>query len=88
MGLAEALEKVVRALPAGEHRSGQLEMARAVEVSIRTGKHLLVQAGTGTGKSNAYLIPAILSGKKVVVATATNGVSTMERCRRRSPAAV
>lgn len=74
MGVVEALEQVVRALPGGEHRPGQLEMARAVEVSIRTGKHLLVQAGTGTGKSNAYLIPAILSGKKVVVATATKAL--------------
>ncbi|HEX4906048.1 MAG TPA: ATP-dependent DNA helicase [Acidimicrobiales bacterium] len=74
MGVAESLEQVVRAMPGGEHRPGQLEMARAVEVSIRTGRHLLVQAGTGTGKSVSYLLPAILSGKKVVVATATKAL--------------
>jgi ATP-dependent DNA helicase DinG len=73
-GVEEGLAKVVRAMPAGEHRAGQLEMAKAVEVAIRTGTHLLVQAGTGTGKGNAYLVPAILSGKKVVVATATKAL--------------
>ncbi|MEA3019886.1 MAG: ATP-dependent helicase DinG [Actinomycetota bacterium] len=72
--VVEALAKVVRALPAGEERAGQVEMARAVEVAIRTERHLIVQAGTGTGKGNAYLIPAILSGKKVVVATATKAL--------------
>src|SRR5688572_27481769 len=61
-------------MPEGEEREGQLQMARAVEVSIDTGRHLLVQAGTGTGKSQAYLVPAILSGKKVVVATATKAL--------------
>jgi ATP-dependent DNA helicase DinG len=43
----------------GEARDGQLTMARAVENAMRSGDHLLVQAGTGTGKSLAYLVPAI-----------------------------
>ena len=59
----------------GSERSGQVEMAHAVERSIRTGEHLAVQAGTGTGKSLAYLVPAIrhavAEGATVVVSTAT-----------------
>lgn len=58
----------------GEHRPGQIEMARAVAQSIALGRHLVVQAGTGTGKSLAYLIPAVLSGKRVIVATATKAL--------------
>src|SRR5690242_14791517 len=49
-------------------------MAEAVERSLRTGEHLLVQAGTGTGKSLGYLVPALASGKRVVVATATKAL--------------
>ncbi|HVM55242.1 MAG TPA: DEAD/DEAH box helicase, partial [Acidimicrobiales bacterium] len=70
----QALATVVRALPGGEERPGQVELARAVAVAIDTGRHLLAQAGTGTGKSVGYLVPAILSGKKVVVATATKAL--------------
>jgi ATP-dependent DNA helicase DinG len=59
----------------GAERPGQVEMAEAVERSLRTGEHLAVQAGTGTGKSLAYLVPAVAhalaSGSAVVVATAT-----------------
>ena len=59
----------------GAERPGQVAMAGAVERSIRSGEHLAVQAGTGTGKSLAYLVPAIAhalaSGSAVVVATAT-----------------
>jgi ATP-dependent DNA helicase DinG len=54
-----------------EYRAPQQEMAQAVFESIRSGIPLLVEAGTGTGKTWAYLIPAILSGKKVVVSTGT-----------------
>ena len=43
----------------GEPRDGQLTMARAVEHAMASGEHLLVQAGTGTGKSLAYLVPAL-----------------------------
>ncbi|CRK62168.1 DinG family ATP-dependent helicase YoaA [Alloactinosynnema sp. L-07] len=59
----------------GAERSGQVEMAEAVHASIRTGDHLAVQAGTGTGKSLAYLVPAIrhavANGSTVVISTAT-----------------
>jgi ATP-dependent DNA helicase DinG len=55
----------------GQQRDGQIRMAEAVADALDTGVHLLVQAGTGTGKSLAYLIPAVLHEKTVVVATAT-----------------
>ncbi|HEV3353355.1 MAG TPA: ATP-dependent DNA helicase [Acidimicrobiales bacterium] len=75
MGVAEALERVVAALPGGgEARRGQLEMAEAVESVFGDGGQLVVQAGTGTGKGLAYLVPAILSGKTTVVATATKAL--------------
>ncbi len=54
-----------------ESRPGQLEMARAVFDSFRSGEALMAEAGTGTGKTWAYLVPAMLSGKKVVVSTGT-----------------
>ena len=55
----------------GEERPGQIAMAEAVARSMTTGEHLLVQAGTGTGKSLGYLVPALLHDERVVVATAT-----------------
>jgi ATP-dependent DNA helicase DinG len=68
--LAAAVEAI-----GGTERSGQIEMAEAVATAIASGAHLLVQAGTGTGKSLAYLVPALLhadaSDEPVVVATAT-----------------
>ena len=73
--LAAALAKVVAALPGGgEVRPGQEQMAHAVARAITEQRHLVVQAGTGTGKSLAYLVPAILSGSRVVVATATKAL--------------
>lgn len=70
-----ALATVVSALPGGgETRLGQREMAVAVASSIANGRHLVVRAGTGTGKSLAYLLPAVLSGRKVVVATASKAL--------------
>ncbi len=72
--VAAALERVRRALPAGEARPGQVAMAEAVAKAIATKRHLVVQAGTGTGKSLGYLVPAVLSGKRVVVATATKAL--------------
>ena len=65
-----ALDVAVSAI-GGEPRSGQIEMAEAVANALSDRHHLLVQAGTGTGKSLAYLVPALVSGKKVLVATAT-----------------
>ncbi|NLA35652.1 MAG: ATP-dependent DNA helicase, partial [Actinobacteria bacterium] len=61
-------------MPAGEDRPGQREMVDAIAHAINDGEHLVVQAGTGTGKSLAYLIPAVLSGRRVVVATATKAL--------------
>ncbi len=70
-----ALATVVSALPGGgEARDGQRRMATAVAASIAGGRHLVVRAGTGTGKSLAYLLPAVLSGRKVVVATASKAL--------------
>ena len=71
------IEKMRRALDAaveaigGQPREGQIEMAEAVANALSDRHHLLVQAGTGTGKSLAYLVPALVHGKKVLVATAT-----------------
>jgi ATP-dependent DNA helicase DinG len=48
-----------------EFRRGQLDMARAVERSLQEGKHLIVEAGTGTGKTLAYLLPALRTGQRV-----------------------
>src|SRR5579871_1956777 len=57
-----------------EYRAGQLEMAGAIESAMADKRHLLVDAGTGTGKTLAYLIPAILSGRRVVVSTGTKNL--------------
>ena len=65
-----ALDVAVTAI-GGEPRAGQIEMAEAVANALSDRHHLLVQAGTGTGKSLAYLVPALVHGKKVLVATAT-----------------
>lgn len=54
-----------------EARPGQLDMALRVESALRDDERLLCEAGTGTGKTLAYLVPAILSGRKVVIATGT-----------------
>lgn len=60
-----------RQLPGFEPRPAQWEMAEAVAGAIEAGGNLVAEAGTGTGKTLAYLVPAILSGKKVIVSTAT-----------------
>ncbi|MBI2168057.1 MAG: ATP-dependent DNA helicase [Actinobacteria bacterium] len=70
----EALDKVVAQLPVGEDRPGQREMCAEVAEALDSGRHLLVEAGTGVGKSLAYLVPALLSGKRIVVATATKAL--------------
>jgi ATP-dependent DNA helicase DinG len=73
-GVNELLTHAVEAL-GGAERPGQVEMAEAVGRALRTGEHLAVQAGTGTGKSLAYLVPAIrhaiVKDTTVVVSTAT-----------------
>ena len=65
---------LARSLPAYEARPAQLEMARAVESALAHDRVLICEAGTGTGKSLAYLVPALLSGKKVIVSTATRAL--------------
>ena len=73
--VAQALAAVTAALPGGgEDRPGQLAMAEAVGRAVDEHRHLVVAAGTGTGKSLAYLVPAALSGRRVVVATATKAL--------------
>lgn len=62
---------IARALPGFEPRPGQVQMAQLVERGILEGVHTVVEAGTGVGKSLAYLIPAVRSGKKVVLSTGT-----------------
>ncbi|NDE71758.1 MAG: ATP-dependent DNA helicase [Actinobacteria bacterium] len=72
-----SIERVRSALDAAVHaidgapREGQIAMAEAVANALADRHHLLVQAGTGTGKSLAYLVPALVHGKRVLVATAT-----------------
>jgi ATP-dependent DNA helicase DinG len=66
----EVLARAVAAL-GGHEREGQVTMAEAVSESLASERHLLVQAGTGTGKSLAYLVPALVHDQRVVVATAT-----------------
>ena len=70
----DALARVTAALPAAEVRVGQQQMAQAVATAIATKQPLIVQAGTGTGKTMGYLVPALLAGTRVVVATATKAL--------------
>ncbi|MEY8193931.1 MAG: DEAD/DEAH box helicase, partial [Cycloclasticus sp.] len=55
-------------------REGQLSMAKAIERAINQRRHLVAEAGTGTGKTFAYLIPAMLSGKKTIISTGTRNL--------------
>jgi ATP-dependent DNA helicase DinG len=78
MNAVETIEQIFsaqgplsRALPGFEARPGQVQMAGLVERGILEGIHAIVEAGTGVGKSLAYLVPAIRSGKKVVLSTGT-----------------
>src|ERR1043166_9040061 len=63
-----------RTHPAYEFRRGQLEMAQAVEAALAEKRHLIVEAGTGTGKTLAYLVPVIRSGKRVIISTGTKNL--------------
>ncbi len=65
---------LARAHPSYEPRPGQREMAAAVARIFRDGGSLLVEAGTGTGKTLAYLVPAVLSGRRVIVSTGTKNL--------------
>ncbi|HEU5351559.1 MAG TPA: ATP-dependent DNA helicase [Terracidiphilus sp.] len=57
-----------------EYRPGQLEMAKAVERALAERRHLIVEAGTGTGKTLAYLLPALRTGRRVIVSTGTKAL--------------
>jgi ATP-dependent DNA helicase DinG len=63
-----------RTHPAYEFRRGQLQMAQAVEEALAERRHLIVEAGTGTGKTLAYLMPVIRSGKRVLISTGTKNL--------------
>ncbi|MDB5076077.1 MAG: hypothetical protein JWO42_2256, partial [Chloroflexi bacterium] len=65
---------IARNLPGYEQRAGQIEMAEMVLRAITRGEHAVVEAGTGTGKSMAYLVPAIYSGKTVIISTANKAL--------------
>ena len=65
---------LARGIPRYEHRPGQIRMARAVQEVLEHDGVLLIEAGTGTGKTWAYLIPAILSGRRVLVSTGTRAL--------------
>jgi ATP-dependent DNA helicase DinG len=60
--------------PRYEHRPAQLEMAEEVAAALEHRKHLIAEAGTGTGKTLAYLVPIILSGRRVVISTGTKNL--------------
>ena len=60
--------------PNYEFREGQMQMAETVESALADKRHLIVEAGTGTGKTLAYLVPAILSGKRIVISTGTKNL--------------
>jgi ATP-dependent DNA helicase DinG len=60
--------------PHYEFRPGQVDMAEAVEAALADKRHLIVEAGTGTGKTLAYLVPALLSGKRIIVSTGTKNL--------------
>jgi ATP-dependent DNA helicase DinG len=70
----QGLDAALGAVPGSQERPGQRVMVEAVANALGSGEHLLVQAGTGTGKSLGYLVPALTSGKRVVVATATKAL--------------
>jgi ATP-dependent DNA helicase DinG len=57
-----------------EYRPGQLEMAKAVERALTEHRHLIVEAGTGTGKTLAYLLPALRTGQRIIISTGTKAL--------------
>ena len=81
MSLADDVQDVLgpagalaRALPGYEHREDQLALAAGVARALEGRRYLVAEAGTGTGKTLAYLVPALLSGRRVVVSTATKNL--------------
>src|SRR5471032_2272928 len=62
---------LARVLPGYSYRPEQATMAKAVGLALSRGEPLIVEAGTGTGKTFAYLVPALLSGRSVIISTGT-----------------
>lgn len=69
-----ALRHVTSSFDGAEERQGQVDMVHAIAENLSAGRNIVVQAGTGTGKSLGYLIPALLHGEKTVIATATKAL--------------
>ncbi len=69
--LDRAFENIVSQLPGYEPRPQQIQMARLVEKALESGRHAIIEAGTGSGKSFGYLIPVLEAGKRVVISTGT-----------------
>ena len=65
---------LARAVPGFQARQGQTDMALAVSRTVQAGGQLVVEAGTGTGKTYAYLVPVLLSGQRALVSTATKAL--------------
>lgn len=70
----EVLDAVVSTMPGGAAREGQRTMVREIARALDAGEHLLIQAGTGTGKSVGYLVPALARPRRVLVSTATKAL--------------
>ncbi|MCD6359161.1 MAG: DEAD/DEAH box helicase family protein, partial [Dehalococcoidia bacterium] len=80
-GILESGGALDKALPAFEHREGQISMMREIARAMNTEKHLIVEAGTGTGKSIAYLLPAAIfaSRNQTPVVISTNTINLQEQ---------
>ncbi|MBU3688057.1 MAG: ATP-dependent helicase [Acidimicrobiales bacterium mtb01] len=74
LSIRDALDVATAALSDAEDRPGQRAMAEHVAHALDTGRHVVVQAGTGTGKTLGYLVPIVLSGRRAVVTTATKAL--------------
>ena len=74
LGVDDLLDATVDRLERAESRPGQGSMAKEISSAIESGRHLIVQAGTGTGKSLGYLVPVALSGRRTIVATYTKAL--------------
>ena len=72
--ILDALHQVTHTIKNSEDRQGQDEMAVLVGRALRNNRHLIVQAGTGTGKTLGYLVPAVKSGRRAVVSTVTKAL--------------
>ncbi len=74
LSVRDLLDAATGHLPAAEDRPGQRAMAEAVRDAVENRRHLVVQAGTGTGKTLGYLVPLVMSGRRVVITTATKAL--------------